>query len=1177
MKGNKKLLSVLLAAAMVGQMGVVVGMGAPTCGHKSPTGKECRDGIHWIVSNTTKTLSGGAGKNYFYPKVGDTAINCEGTKNVIIFQSAFLSEIKKMQDDSQDIQPVNISNFGDEDEIFLSGSSDVDVVVDEKNLTIGGSTFASISLKSDATRETIETKPLPQIPENIGLVDNGTQITVTEVAGATYLWQLNDGKGGTAFTDIPGANTNSITAETEDGNWAYRCVVIDEAGQIKETNTVTKVIGCSYTPTFVDIKATAPKADGTNIDWTTGAPFELAADDAATYTFTLSNPVTYSGDYCDKKDGDNHGYTPVWTKNGDFPAGVELSENGVLTVKAGEVPANTHELKLAVSVGKADADGFKAGYTKSDIVFTVKKATPDKTPDETDKGDTGNTGGGNTDPEKPGENTGGGTTDPDPNKPGEGTGGETTDPDPNKPGTGDNTGGTTEEEKPPQPQVTVKDSTGKDVSVTQDKKLEIKVDTKNDEPIVHNFAATVNSEKYGVVWELKEKNAPVAGLPKYIKCTSEAPKAVGGGKEYKVTVTIDKKELPENQVTDKTFILTGTVKEIPQTPTVRTAGAAGTAPLAEAAPSVEYEITVHADTTQNQNTGGSATTNCTRTIKSVTVTPKVTSPLHFKENDPDKVVDWTYSVEWNNDCQIPNCTHKTEDLIWKVNSTKTNDWAVLTGDVDAAQKSGELTILAGKIPDLKDNKITFAAYTKKADGTEDQLVTTTGEITVTRDPKCEKAISRITKIQSLPGSSAAVNVVKNKTADYNYIAIPEYSAGICEKTPEHNETDGHGGVITWSIDSVKRKNAAETITDSETKAFSIGKENGSLHVNGRNLVAGKVYEVIISATAATDAKVTTPATITVTCTPASSGSGSGSSGGSSSSKDDRDDSDWYQWQDFEDDISDARKGATVKVNLRDNTDMPFYIFDEARGKDVNLQMKVTGGYTWTVNGKTIKKLPENQVWVDLGVKSYKNSKMSTLCRDNDIKSFELENNGSFYGDMKLTMNLGSSHAKKTVYLYSYDEDKNKLTYNSSAKVDEDGDASFVFARSLGAYVVTSKALYGESPVGSGGGAVGSGNNPTTVYPPVASVPASKPPAASSTPSSSSSSDSSESSSSSEIAPPPAEPSSTPDTTPVDVVPEPEQKTKIPVLVPVLILSIAGVITATVLVVRSGKGKDDFDA
>lgn len=1135
MKGNKKLLSALLAAAMVGQMGVVVGLADGSCaanehGRKVRVTTACTAADkHWLGRSDAGTLQGGEkGTNYFYPTVSNTTINCAGSKNVIIFKDSSLTD-------------VTISNFGENDVIYCSGNSALIITKNDNGFEIsnedGNATVGTITLNKDTSLDDITPSQLPAAPLSATLNDQLEVVDLSNAVGtATYLWQRNDGKGGTAFTDIPGADTtkNSITAGTEEGNWTYRCVVIDEAGQVKETNTVTKVIGCAYTPAFVDnIKATAPKADGTNIDWTTGAPFELAADDAAAYTFTLSNPVTYSGDYCDKKDGDNHGYTTTWTKNGegDFPAGVALAENGVLTVKANEVIAGTHEVKLSVSVAKLDADNSKTGYTKSDIVFTVKKAAPDTTTDETDQGDTGNTGEGNTDPEKPGE-----TTDPDPNKPGEGTGGETTDPQPEE----------------PKFEITI----GKDPDKTDSAPNEITIGKDTAEKSSYVYKAVIPDNittPYNFDWTLKTENGQKA--PDYITVAPAGNTA---------TVTIDKTKLPPQQKIDQKFTLT-----VILTPAQSKVRAANAADQNSNQLSATYEITVHADTTQNQDTGGPAPTACTRTIKNVTVTPKVTSPLHFKENDPDKVVDWTYSVEWNNDCQIPNCTHKTEDLIWKVNSTKTSDWAVLDVNVDTTQKSGKLTILAGKIPDLKDNKITFAAYTKKADGTEDKPVTTAGEITVTRDPKCERTISAITKIQSLPGSSAAVNVVKNKTADFNYIAIPEYSTdGVCEKAPEHNKMDGHGGVITWSIDSVKRKNAAETITDSETRAFSIGKENGSLHVNGRNLVAGKVYEVIISATAANDAKVTTPATITVTCTPASSGSGGGSSGGSSSS-DDRDDSDWYQWQDFEDDISDAKKGTTVKVNLRDNTDMPFYIFDEARGRDVTLQMKVSGGYTWTVNGKTIKKLPENQVWVALGVKSYKNSKMSTLCRDNDIKSFELENNGSFYGDMKLTMNLGSSHAKKTVYLYSYDEDKNKLTYNSSAKVDEDGDASFVFARSLGAYVVTSKALYGESPVGSGGGAVGSGNNPTTVYPPVASVPASKPPV--------SSSSSSGSSSSSEPAPPPAEPSSTPDTTPVDVVTEPEQKAKIPVLVPVLILSIAGVITATVLVVRSGKGKDDFDA
>ena len=174
--------------------------------------------------------------------------------------------------------------------------------------------------------------------------------------------------------------------------------------------------------------------------------------------------------------------------------------------------------------------------------------------------------------------------------------------------------------------------------------------------------------------------------------------------------------------------------------------------------------------------------------------------------------------------------------------------------------------------------------------------------------------------------------------------------------------------------------------------------------------------------------------------------------------------------------------------------------------------------------------------------------------------------------MKLSVDLGQGRASKTMYLYSYDEDRNKLTYCSSAKADGYGEVSFVLTKSLGTYVITSKALYGESPVTSGGGAVGGGGI-TTIYPPTAPVsPAPVPPASSSSESSSSSSESSSEDSGVSIPPPPSQPSSV-SAQPTDTPVEPE-KDSFPVLVPVLILCIAGVITATALIVRGGRGKSE---
>ena len=243
-------------------------------------------------------------------------------------------------------------------------------------------------------------------------------------------------------------------------------------------------------------------------------------------------------------------------------------------------------------------------------------------------------------------------------------------------------------------------------------------------------------------------------------------------------------------------------------------------------------------------------------------------------------------------------------------------------------------------------------------------------------------------------------------------------------------------------------------------------------------------------------------------------------------------------------------------------------------------MTVSGGYVWTVNGKSVKRIPSYQIYIPLDVEEYSNSRMLKLCRDYDVEAFQLRHTGSFYSDMKLTIDVGSKYAKDTLYLYSYNEDTNKLTYRSSAKADSDGEVTFTLTSSAGNYVITSKALYGESAVSGGGGTISSSSS---------SRPASSStyvPPASSAVSSSSSSSSSESSSESSEPEPPVEPSSSSqeESEPTDTQPqEDEEKGGIPVLVPILIIAIAGVITATVLIVRgSGKNRggsdsdDDFD-
>ena len=493
---------------------------------------------------------------------------------------------------------------------------------------------------------------------------------------------------------------------------------------------------------------------------------------------------------------------------------------------------------------------------------------------------------------------------------------------------------------------------------------------------------------------------------------------------------------------------------------------------------------------------------------------------------------------------------------------KSISWSIASAPqgVTINSATGDLTVDGTKLTQEKTTVQVTATVT--ANGVRQ---TATADVTLsTIILECEKNVTEI-KINGKNELSFTTGTV---TEDYTAEIIFEGSCKL-ENDPSHVHAAAAWNVIKLGIpNGTNVQGITITAVDSKT---------GRLTIPGGNLPVGQPVKVTLQATATDKNGQAQTATHEVTITRTASPPPPSSDNTESVEETNR-----REWESFEDKIDDARRGSTLRMSLGGNTDCPFYIFDAIRGRDLTLELKVDNNYTWTVNGKSLKKLPSNLIYLSLDVEKYRNSKMISLCRGNDVKAFQLGHEGSFYGDMKLTMDVGAGNAKKTMFLYSYDEDKEKLTYCTSAIADSRGDATFTFTRSLGAYVVTSKALYGENPVSSGGGVVGSGSRPSTVYPPVASstprpstsVP--PPPSSSSASSSSESSSSSSESSSSESIPAPP-PSSSEPAEPVDTPTQPEEKQGIPFLVPALILAIAGVITATVLVVRSGKGKEiDFD-
>ncbi len=1051
MKQMKRLFSVLLAAALTAQVGMVAGFGAGSCnvedhgkaGQNVTNASSCSNGIHWLGGGGT-TLTGGGGTNYFYVTGGEI-VDCKGTRNVIVAQKIPTAQ-------------VTVSNFTfGKDELYICGATQLTSDKDANTYWLENDSNERIVEFDVKTPDEIPAgniaKDLPANfdlafdavqPVNINLNQPGTISTSLKKQGQgklTYSWEKSADSGAN-WTPIPGEENASYTVLSEDTTaptvgLQYRCTVMDEIGQTDSVITTVNVVGCTVTASF----NSGYRIPNQNISNTGNTP---------PVSLPNVNAIVNIGNELCTMSHTGHGYSVVWATT---QTGVTISGD-TMTLTAENFSVGDNAVTLTATLKKEGQD-VAAPPTTQDYTFTVTREAAPVAPTCNAHATLGAI-----------------TVD---------NGGKTI--------TGEN-GDTS---------FTVAMNVAGGTSPCQ----------------VHDADA---NHGYAVKWEL---------FPKVEGVILEASGNSG-------TLKIEKEKLPIN--TQTTASLTAKLMRDGQ-PT---------------GPSATTSVSFQQIACQAKPVGITLTTPA-RTTPEVVVDHSNAAATVFNP--------FTAAVTgWTGECS----EHTTSG-----DHNKSISWSIASAPqgVTINSATGDLTVDGTKLTQEKTTVQVTATVT--ANGVRQ---TATADVTLsTTILKCEKKVTAIT-IQNQNDNKIALTSTGTFTKTYTTEIV--YGDEFCNMGDNHSHA-----TVAWGTSSIEISPAAEGAEEEAIrKAINIGPTTGQLTITGKDIPLGKTIKATLTATAtAINGQSTESGSLMVEITRTAPPPPPSSDNTESVEETNR-----REWESFEDKIDDARRGSTLRMSLNGNTDCPFYIFDAIRGRDLTLELKVDNNYTWTVNGKSLKKLPSNLIYLSLDVEKYRNSKMISLCRGNDVKAFQLGHEGSFYGDMKLTMDVGAGNAKKTMFLYSYDEDKEKLTYCTSAIADSRGDATFTFTRSLGAYVVTSKALYGENPVSSGGGVVGSGSRPSTVYPPVASstprpstsVP--PPPSSSSASSSSESSSSSSESSSSESIPAPP-PSSSEPAEPVDTSTQPEEKQGIPFLVPALILAIAGVITATVLVVRSGKGKEiDFD-
>ena len=144
-------------------------------------------------------------------------------------------------------------------------------------------------------------------------------------------------------------------------------------------------------------------------------------------------------------------------------------------------------------------------------------------------------------------------------------------------------------------------------------------------------------------------------------------------------------------------------------------------------------------------------------------------------------------------------------------------------------------------------------------------------------------------------------------------------------------------------------------------------------------------------------------------------------------------------------ILDAEPGETVSVALEDgDTTLDAEVFETLAGQDITLEIALEGGVTWTVNGQDIPadaNLDDLDLGVTLNSDGIPVDVFNTITGERDTVQMTLAHDGAFGFTMTLTAPLGAENAGYWANLYHYDEEAERLTFETAAEIDADGSVS----------------------------------------------------------------------------------------------------------------------------------------
>lgn len=162
------------------------------------------------------------------------------------------------------------------------------------------------------------------------------------------------------------------------------------------------------------------------------------------------------------------------------------------------------------------------------------------------------------------------------------------------------------------------------------------------------------------------------------------------------------------------------------------------------------------------------------------------------------------------------------------------------------------------------------------------------------------------------------------------------------------------------------------------------------------------------------------------------------------------------------DITDASKGEDVTIHMQKTdgyvaTEMPIEFLMAAKGRDVNVILDM-GTYSWTINGKDIT--AQNPEDIDLEVLfdyNFIDEDIVEAFTDEEARQLYLAYSGQFGFTAKLKMNYGTEHKGKYGNLYYFNPQTEKMEFECSAVINNEGYLCLDFSHASDYIIVLSDA------------------------------------------------------------------------------------------------------------------------